>query len=220
MNKIDVLDKGFIALVDYMGSDLSVVNAARISFNKQKEHLDESDEKLIEYLVNHEHLSPFRHQYVTFHVKAPIFVFRQWMKHKIGSDFNEISGRYTNLSGVEYYVPDIFRKQHKDNKQGSEGIIDDNTHAQLLLSISCENAVKSYNDLIALGVCREQARCVLPLNMYSEVYWTVSLQAAAHFVRLRKDVHAQKEIQDYAVAVEDILTTIYPLSLKYLANKA
>ena len=192
MRKIEVLDKGFVTLIDFMGSDLSAVNAARISFNKQKDVMDADDEKLIKYLVDHEHMSPFRHQYITFHVKAPIFVFRQWMKHRIASEFNEVSGRYVNLGEVDFYVPDIFRGQHVQNKQGSEGIVNDNNHAQLLFSVACENSLKEYNKLIELGVCREQARCVLPLGIYSEVFWTVSLQAAAHFIRLRKDVHAQK----------------------------
>ena len=220
MRKIEVLDKGFVTLIDFMGSDLSAVNAARISFNKQKDVMDADDEKLIKYLVDHEHMSPFRHQYITFHVKAPIFVFRQWMKHRIASEFNEVSGRYVNLGEVDFYVPDIFRGQHVQNKQGSEGIVNDNNHAQLLFSVACENSLKEYNKLIELGVCREQARCVLPLGIYSEVFWTVSLQAAAHFIRLRKDVHAQKEIQDYAFAVEQLLTDIYPVSLRYLADKA
>ena len=220
MRKIEVLDKGFVTLIDFMGSDLSAVNAARISFNKQKDVMDADDEKLIKYLVDHEHMSPFRHQYITFHVKAPIFVFRQWMKHRIASEFNEVSGRYVNLGEVDFYVPDIFRGQHVQNKQGSEGIVNDNNHAQLLFSVACENSLKEYNKLIELGVCREQARCVLPLGIYSEVFWTVSLQAAAPFIRLRKDGHAQKEIQDYAFAVEQLLTDIYPVSLRYLADKA
>lgn len=214
--RIDVLDKGFITLVDYMGDDLTTVNAARISFGKQKESFEAKDEGLIKYLAEHEHTSPFRHSYLTFHIKAPIFVFRQWMKHKIASDFNEISGRYVEFPMEDFYLPEIFRQQAVENKQGSEGQIEDNSRAQLLFSVSCENSVRDYKRLLELGVCREQARCVLPVGMYSEVYWTVSLQAAAHFIKLRKDGHAQWEIQQYANAVESVVTELFPVSFKHL----
>jgi thymidylate synthase (FAD) len=214
--KIEVLDKGFVTLIDHMGNDLTTVNAARISFGKQKESFEESDEKLIKYLAEHEHTSPFRHSHLTFHVKAPIFVFRQWMKHKIASEFNEISGRYTEFASDEFYLPESFRQQAKVNKQGSEGIIEDNESALLIYSVACENAVKDYKALLELGVCREQARGILPVGMYSEVYWTVSLQAAAHFIRLRKDGHAQWEIQQYALAVEKIVEELFPISYKHL----
>ena len=122
--EIKVLDKGFVRLIDHMGSDLSVVNAARVSFGKRKEAFEEGDAKLIGYLAEHEHTSPFRHTALTLHVKAPIFVFRQWMKHRIGSEFNEISGRYVEFPEDEFFVPETFRKQAKVNKQGSEGEID------------------------------------------------------------------------------------------------
>ena len=214
--KIDVLDKGFVTLVDYMGSDLTTVNAARISFGKQKDAFDEKDEGLIKYLAEHEHTSPFRHSMLTFHVKAPIFVFRQWMKHRIASEFNEISGRYVEFKEDDFYIPKIFRQQAVVNKQGSEGVVEHNEKAQLMYTVACENAIKDYKHLIEMGVCREQARCVLPLAMYSEVYWTVSLQAAAHFVRLRKDGHAQWEIQQFANAVEEVLRELFPVSYKHL----
>ena len=119
-----VLDRGFVKLVDHMGSDLSVVNAARVSFGKRKEAFDEADGKLIDYLAQHDHTSPFRHTALTFHVKAPIFVFRQWMKHRIASEFNEISGRYVEFPEDEFFVPETFRRQAKVNKQGSEGEVE------------------------------------------------------------------------------------------------
>lgn len=214
--KVDVLNKGFVTLVDHMGSDLTTVNAARISFGKQKEVFDASDEGLIKYLAEHEHTSPFRHSQLTFHVKAPIFVFRQWMKHRIGSEFNEISGRYVEFNSDDFYLPEEFRKQAVVNKQGSEGVVDDNNRAQLIFAVACENSIRDYKKLIELGVCREQARCVLPQGMYSEVYWTVSLQAVAHFIKLRKDSHAQWEIQQYANAVESIVAELFPVSYKHL----
>lgn len=213
-----VLDKGFIKLIDYMGNDLTTVNAARISFGKQKAVFDDKDAELVQYLAEHEHIAPFRHAYMTFHVKAPLFVFRQWMKHRIASDFNELSGRYVNLTEAEFYLPDVFRNQHKDNKQGSEGQIAENDKAQLIYTVSCENSLNQYSELLKLGVCKEQARCVLPQSMYSEVYWTASLQAVSHFVDLRTDSHAQWEIQQYAFVIKQIVSELYPVSLKALQD--
>jgi thymidylate synthase (FAD) len=220
-NDYSVLDRGFVKLIDHMGTDLSVVNAARVSFGKRKESFDPADAKLIDYLAGHDHTSPFRHTALTLHVKAPIFVFRQWMKHRIASEFNEISGRYVEFPEDEFYVPEAFRRQAKVNKQGSEGQVDgpEGAEAKELFLATCRNAVAQYKALIALGVCREQARCVLPLGLYSEVYWTTSLQAAAHFIRLRTDSHAQWEIQQYAQAVRRIVEGLFPVALKALLGE-
>jgi thymidylate synthase (FAD) len=217
-----VLDRGFVKLIDHMGDDLSVVNAARVSFGKRKSVFDASDAKLIDYLAEHDHTSPFRHTALTFHVKAPIFVFRQWMKHRIASEFNEISGRYVEFQENEYFVPETFRRQAKVNKQGSEGEIGEAEarEAREIFEATCHNALIQYKQLIALGVCREQARCVLPLGLYSEVYWTVSLQSVAHFIRLRTDGHAQWEIQQYAHAVKAMVEELYPNSLRALLASA
>ena len=220
--EIKVLDKGFVRLIDHMGSDLSVVNAARVSFGKTKETFEDADAKLVDYLAEHEHTSPFRHTALTLHVKAPIFVFRQWMKHRIASEFNEISGRYVEFPEDEFFVPEAFRRQAKVNKQGSEGAIDEANREQAMATYleSCRSAVAHYKELLSLGVCREQARCVLPLGLYSEVYWTVSLQAVAHFIRLRSDGHAQWEIQQYAAAVRSVVEPLYPVGLKALLATA
>jgi thymidylate synthase (FAD) len=203
-----------------MGSDLSVVNAARVSFGKRKETFDEADAKLVRYLADHGHTSPFRHTSLTFHVKAPIFVFRQWMKHRVASEFNEISGRYVEFPEDEFYVPEFFRRQAKVNKQGSEGRVEDPEGAQALAAFleSCRASVAAYKQLLGLGVCREQARCVLPLGLYSEVYWTVSLQAAAHFINLRTDNHAQWEIQQYAWRVRELTEALFPVALQALLS--
>jgi thymidylate synthase (FAD) len=219
--EFSVLDRGFVKLVDHMGSDLSVVNAARVSFGKRKEVFDEADAKLVDYLAQHDHTSPFRHTALTFHVKAPIFVFRQWMKHRIASEFNEISGRYVEFPEDEFYLPETFRRQAKVNKQGSEGRVEgaEAEQAHEVFLATCRHSVKQYKALIALGVCREQARCVLPLGLYSEVYWTVSLQAAAHFIRLRTDSHAQWEIQQYAQAVRQVVEAVFPAGLKALLHQ-
>jgi thymidylate synthase (FAD) len=210
-----------VRLIDHMGTDLSVVNAARVSFGKKKDSFEAGDAKLMTYLAEHEHTSPFRHTALTLHVKAPIFVFRQWMKHRIGSEFNEISGRYVEFPEDEFFVPELFRRQAKVNKQGSEGAIGGQEHARALECYleSCRSAVAHYKELLSLGVCREQARCVLPLGLYSEVYWTVSLQAVAHFLRLRSDSHAQWEIQQYAAAVRSLVEPLYPVGLKALLSE-
>ena len=219
--EIQVLNKGFVRLIDHMGSDLSVVNAARVSFGKAKTAFEEVDAKLVDYLAEHEHTSPFRHTALTLHVKAPIFVFRQWMKHRIGSEFNEISGRYVEFPEDEFFVPATFRQQAKVNKQGSEGEILEANRARARESYleSCRGAVAHYKELLSLGVCREQARCVLPVALYSEVYWTVSLQAVAHFIRLRADSHAQWEIQQYARAVRKVVEEVFPVGLKALLGE-
>ncbi len=213
---IQVLDRGFVHLVDAMGGDLSVVNTARVSFGKRKETFEEGDAKLIRYLATHEHTSPFRHAYLQFHVKAPIFVFRQWMKHQVGCSWNEISGRYVEFPEDEFHVPATFRQQAKVNKQGSEGAVSDQAAAAEAYAASCKASVASYKQLLELGVCREQARCVLPLGLYSEVYWTTSLQAVAHFIRLRSEAHAQWEIQEYARAVRALVESRFPASLAAL----
>lgn len=216
--EIPVLDRGFVRLIDHMGTDLTVVNAARVSFGKRKESFDAKDAELVDYLAQHEHTAPFRHAYLTFHVKAPIFVFRQWMKHRIASDFNEISGRYVEFREDEFFVPESFRQQAKVNKQGSEGEIEEANRKAAMEAFlgACHQSVAQYKKLIELGVCREQARCVLPLGLYSEVYWTASLQAVAHFLHLRLDSHAQWEIRQYAQAVRDLTEPLFPESLKAL----
>jgi len=220
--EIPVLDRGFVRLIDHMGTDLTVVNAARVSFGKRKEAFDGKDAELVDYLAAHEHTAPFRHAYLTFHVKAPIFVFRQWMKHRVASDFNEISGRYVEFKEDEFFVPDTFRLQAKVNKQGSEGEIAEQAAAREAYLQAARTSVEQYKRMIELGVCREQARCVLPLGLYSEVYWTASLQAVAHFLHLRLDSHAQWEIQQFAAAVRDLTAPLFPESLKALmaAEKA
>jgi thymidylate synthase (FAD) len=210
---MNVLDKGFVRLVDQMGSDLSVVNAARISFGRESESMNDKDLKLLRYLWDHQHTSPFRHATLQFHIKAPLFVLRQWMKHQVGCAWNEISGRYVKFN-PEFYVPSTWRKQHQSNKQGSQGEITDSKSAQILYESNMNCAVEDYYELLSMGVCKEQARMVLPLSLYSECYWTTSLQAVLHFLKLREDEHSQKEIREYAQAVRVITQEHFPESLK------
>ena len=207
-----VLDKGFIEIVDVMGTDLSVVNSARVSFGKKADKMKPKDERLIKYLWENKHSSPFRHATIQFHLKAPIFVLRQWMKHQVGCAWNEISGRYVEFSG-EFYEPELFRKQSKNNKQGSEGQIESTDAAKEIYFDSCNSSLQSYYSLLELGVCKEQARMVLPLSLYSECYWTASLQAVMHFLTLREDSHSQWEIREFAKAVRNLSREHFPISL-------
>jgi len=198
-------DLGFIELIDKMGSAISVVNAARVSFGKKHTGpLRDKDRRLIRYLWSHKHTSPFRHVYFTFHIKAPIFVMRQWQKHQVGSSFNEISGRYVEYD-YSIYSPDHFRAVPSDNiKQGSGEILEDSSIASLY-ALACEMSYSTYKELLEKGVCREQARMILPLALFTECYWTCSLQAVVHFLKLRLAHDAQSEIRYYAEAVKEVL---------------
>jgi thymidylate synthase (FAD) len=221
-----VLDHGFVELVDSMGSDLTVVNAARVSFGKRKSALDESDEKLIRYLAEHKHWSPFRHVQFQFHCKVPEFVARQWYKHVVGITYseaptvdhawNEISMRYVDATNFDFYVPEVFRAQSKDNKQASDGTIIKDNVLRADYDFHCQESAELYSALINAGIAREQARGVLPLSVYTEFYWTVSLQALVNFIKLRKHEGAQYEIRLYANALELISAQVTPVALKAL----
>ena len=208
MKTISVLDKGFVRLVDSMGSDLSVVNAARISYNRSSNEMDEKDLKLLKYLWNNKHTSPFRHAFVQIHIKAPIFIFRQWQKHQVGCSWNEMSGRYVKMK-EEFYNPDLWRKQHKTNKQSSEGAVQDQRRMTDEYNDALTTCIDVYRNLLNAGVAREQARLVLPTSLYTECIWTCSLQALMHFLRERMNPAAQQEIQDYARAVLKLTSPLF-----------
>jgi thymidylate synthase (FAD) len=223
MNKIHVGFSGYVSIPDggVFGDDLTVVNTARVSYNKKSDEWGDKDERLLKYLWDHEHTSPFRHASIRFEIKAPIFVLRQWMKHQIGCSWNEISYRYTQLEEGEqesYYHPNTFRAQDTKNKQSSASPLPrmDQIEAAKIVKASYEASHKAYNDLINLGVCREQARIVLPVGIYSKAVWTASLQAIMHFLELRLDESAQKEIRDYAVAIKTLAQQHFPQSIKLL----
>ncbi len=225
---LKVLDHGFVELVDALGSDLTVVNSARVSFGKRKSKLSPADERLIRYLAVHKHWSPFRHVQIQFHCKVPEFVARQWYKHVVGISYsesptadhawNEISLRYVDASDFDYYTPSPFRKQSEDNKQASmDAPVDDsegNLHRRY--EEHSQAALELYRTLVERGVAKEQARGVLPLNIYTEFYWTVSLQAIVNFIHLRKHPGSQFEIRQYANAVEQLTKFIVPVSYKHL----
>lgn len=210
---MNVLDYGFVEYVDHMGSDLSIVNSARVSFGKKVSEINPRDKKLIKYLWSHQHTTPFRHAYMTFHIKAPLFVLRQWQKHQIGCSWNEMSGRYV-VFDCEFYQPDKFRLQSKNNKQGSFGKIEKQEEAHVIYETSMIYAIRDYNRLLDLGVCKEQARMILPNSLYTECYWTVSLQAIMHFLKLREDSHAQWEIQEYAKVIRSLAETYFPNAIE------
>jgi len=218
-----ILDSGFIEVVDHLGTDLTVVNSARVSFGKRKETYDSKDRFLVKYLAENKHYSPFRHLIVQFHVKAPEFVMRQWYKHVVGIEtsssypakdhaWNEISGRYVPVS--DFYTPGEWRKQSDDNKQASEGLIDNQAEAKKIFHDTMNEILSNYEKLLQLGIAKEQARIILPLNQYTEVYWTASFQAIMNFIDLRDDDHAQLEIREYAIAIKECMFELFPETSK------
>jgi len=200
-------------LIDFMGSDLSVVNAARVSFGKESEwknnlgilELSKGDAQLISYLAKHKHMSPFGHAFVSFHIKAPIFVARQLVKHKF-LRWNEISRRYVD-SKPEFYEPDEWRGRSEDKKQGSDGVVDVDNWGDV--NWAC---LKAYQDLLYNGVCPEQARMVLPQSTMTEWYWSGSLDAFADMCNLRLKTDTQYETQLVAQQIDQIMLGIFPVS--------
>jgi thymidylate synthase (FAD) len=218
--RIELYDDGvgFVELVQHMGDDLTIVNSARVSFGKQKDHLDEKDKKLISYLVKHRHTSTFEHNIATFRVRVPLFVRSQHHRHRTWS-YNEISRRYTDID-MNFYEPSSFRTQHDTNRQASnldsfDPLIDPKnirggTAASYLVRDHHKKSLALYNKLLASGVCREQARGVLPQNMYTEYYATVNLNNLLKFIDLRTHAGAQWEIQKLALGMLDIAKTLWP----------
>ncbi|WP_407081553.1 FAD-dependent thymidylate synthase [Marinitoga aeolica] len=214
-----VLDKGFIKLVDMLGNDRTAVKAARVSYGKETS-TDERDKKLIHYLMEHKHHSPFEHQVFTFHVKTPMFIARQWMRHRIGS-YNEISRRYTTKYAEEFYIPDHIRIQDTVNKQGSIRTNDEHMQNKAIniINYTYDYLFETYNKLLEMGVAREMARMVLPMGQYTQFYWTVNTRSLMNFLNLRADSHAQWEIQQYAISLAEIfkekLPWTYEAFIKY-----
>ena len=221
--KIDVLDKGYIELVDTLGDDLTPVNAARVSFDGFSETFTDKDRKLSKFLIKHKHHSPFRHQHAMFIIKAPEFVMRQWYKHVVGIEttsshvtkdhaWNEISGRYVPYD--EFYEPKEFRKQSEDNKQASDGLIDDQVSATIKWRTSQMKSIETYKELLDMGMAKEQARSILPLTLYTKVWWTASFQSVMNFIELRDEATSQVEIQEYARALKEIMLEAFPETTK------
>lgn len=219
MKEITVLDKGFVRLENMMGGDKAVLRAARVSY--KSESVDAGrDQKLIGYLLEHNHGTPFEHAVFTFHVKLPIFVARQWIRHRMSS-YNETSFRYREAP-EEFYIPDKWRAQDTKNKQGSSHHdFADSTHAITShnLQKACEQAMADYKRMISLGIAKEMARIVLPATLYTEWYWTVNARALLHFLQLRCESHAQWETRQYAHALAYIMEAEMPWTFWGWADK-
>ena len=240
---IDVLDHGHVHLVEHMGSDLMVCNAARVSFAKETEWevdsaaiqrmkdsgsptipfgelttLSEKDKKLIKYLAKHQHWTPFAHPQITMSIKAPVSIRTQMFKHKQGFVENEISRRYVSFE-PEFYTPQWRGKPTDGAKQGSDDFIEIKPELQQTFDNMLEGCMRTYNDLLEAGVAPEQARFVLPQAMYTEWYWTGSLAAYARFYKQRIDNHAQWEVRQYAEAIGKLVQPLFPVSWKCLTHK-
>ncbi len=217
---LHVLDKGFVEILDTFGDDLTVVNAARVSYNKTVDEMTSKDEKLIKYLAEHNHVTPFFHPQIRFRIKMPIFVAREWYRHQIGFARNEVSRRYVDYK-AEMYVPEFVRERDPKSKQGSRpNPIDKNSMATSLIQDINERAEETYEQLLQMNVAPEVARTVLPQGMYTEFIETGSLAAYARLCGLRLDPSAQWEIRQYAEVVSELLSAKFPVSWRYLTPES
>jgi len=218
-NHVKVLaGQGWVGLIDHLGTEATLVNAARVSFGKIKKEMDERDVKLLSYLIDNKHTSPLEHMVFTFSVHCPLFVRGQWHRHRTWS-YNEISRRYTEID-MECYTPPKLRRQSENNRQASfaDDAFDD---AGLREEIRRHNAasIALYDHLLESGVCREQARGVLPQNMMVTFWGTVDLANLLHFLELRDSDHAQWEIREYAIAIKKLIKPLIPHVAEYFAQK-
>ena len=217
---------GRVSYVDHMGTDLTIVNSARVSFGNTKDELDDRDKRLVKYLVKHKHTSTFEHNVITFKFVVPLFIRSQHHRHRTWS-YNEISRRYTD-KGMEFYLPKVFRTQHKSNRQASnpEDLIDPKVWGDDsilskssmtmsdLLRIRTNECLTTYHDMMERGICREQARMVLPQNLYTEYYGTCNLSNLLKFIDLRTHEGAQWEIQRVAEACLEIASDLWPVAVE------
>ncbi len=210
----EVLDHGFVRLVDYLGGDARIVQAARVSYGEGTKSVRE-DRALIDYLLRNRHTSPFEQVIFTFHVKMPIFVARQWIRHRTAR-LNEISGRYSVMRD-EFYLPrpHEVRLQSRRNRQGgSDDEVPDALRERVIAGLAADQAAtyRHYEDLLEDGIARELARINLPLSLYTEMYWQIDLNNLFHFLRLRMDWHAQYEIRAYGDAIAPMVRAVCPLA--------
>lgn len=234
LNKeIKVLDKGFVALEGHCADDLSVVNSARVSFNKRVEEVSDTDDKLIGFLLKNRHGTPFEANFMRFRVKAPIFVFREWHRHRIGISINEWSARYSQLE-PDFYIPDIENVRVQVGKAGHYKYLQapPEMASEFIkrLSVKCQRDYEDYewalhcghefslSDILdepVEGIAKEQARFFLNVNIYSEMYWSCNARSLMSFLSLRNSPKAQWEIKEFAVVLEDIFKNIMPITHKY-----
>lgn len=217
----NVLDNGYVRLISHMGDDLTVANTARVSFDKEKLVLEDTDKKLISFLVKNKHDSCLRHNAMTFEIYAPLMVARQWWKHTVASShlddqegWNESSRRYITENEV-FYVPDNFLSAPENKKQGAANAVDKDTNAiyRQRLLLAQEKAVADYEEAMAAGIAPEQARLFLPAyGLYVRWRWTASLNALMNFLSLRLDAHAQSEIREYANVVNSLVQEHFPIT--------
>lgn len=201
-----------VELVDHMGDDLRVANVARVSFDKWKEEFDEKDVKLIDYLARNEHTSPFRHVQISVRCTAPVFLARQLGKHQVGLSWNEVSRRYVDV-GIEFFVPDSWRSRPTDGmKQGSGSEYKHQNAVNSDYEYLLKHCLEIYESFIKQGVAPEMARMVLPQSMMVSWVWTGSLTSFFHIYRLRAEAHAQKEAQDFAQLIEEVVQPLFPHS--------
>ena len=215
-----VLDKGFVRLVDYFGGDQRIVQSARVSYGEGTKSVSQ-DGALIDYLLRHQHTSPFEQVVMTFHVKMPIFVARQWVRHRTGR-MNEVSGRYSIMK-EEFYVPEAEKvaPQSKDNKQGRASEAFDSEIANKIINQLEEgqkSSYENYSELLDAGLAREVARINLPLSLYTEFYWEMDLHNLFHFLKLRLDSHAQYEIRVYAEVMLEMCKKVAPMATESFIN--
>lgn len=204
---IPILGQGYVRYVDHLGTDLRIVEAARISY-KSPSKGEEQDKKLLQYLYRHRHTSPFEQCSITFDIKMPIFIMRQFVRHRTFR-LNEWSGRYSELAD-EFYVPEQWRSADKKNKQGSQTANLDHTKLSAEVKAFNETAYKTYMNLLNQGVARELARTVLPVSIFTEIYVSCDLHNLIHFLNLREDAHAQWEIREVARAMREIAEKLFP----------
>jgi thymidylate synthase (FAD) len=239
-SEIKVLDHGFVRYIDHMGDDTRIVEAARISYRSPSKGETE-DKKLIDFLWRNKHTSPFEQVKITFNIKMPIFVMREYVRHRM-QNLNEVSARYTELPN-EFYIPEKWRKQDTKNKQGS--IVEEDWHPLIkiddtnsmgdldgaikltptqALERSCDHSYQLYKSMLEAGIARELARMVLPINIYTEIYSCWDLKNLLHFITLRDAPNAQWEIQQFAKAIKQICTELFPVTLevyeKYKSNNS
>ena len=213
--RVTVLDKGFIELTASCADDLSVVNAARVSFNSVATEMTEKEEGLIRYLMRERHGTPFEHNYFQFRVKAPIFVFREWHRHRVGHSYNEWSARYSRLA-PDFYIPSEGTVVTQTGKPGHYqyerlNTEDANTY-RMRLEDFCKLSYELYEESIELGVARQQARAFVPVTMYSEMIWSCNARSLMHFLSLRNHPNAQAEIREYAQAAELFFRDLMPVT--------
>ena len=217
--EFQVLDKGFVRMVDYYGSDSRIVQAARVSYGEGTKTISQ-DGALIDYLLRHQHTSPFEQVVFTFHLKMPIFVARQWVRHRMAR-MNEVSGRYSIMKD-EFYVPEnsCISKQSTNNKQGRGEVFEEQQAKEFQAEFieGQQKAYEVYKGMVEKGIAREIARINLPLALYTEFYWQMDLHNLFHFLKLRLDSHAQYEIRLYAEKILEIIKTVCPMAVSSFEN--